>query len=528
MNQRRLNQCLGTTSSESFRRSHNESLINSLTHQGTITFASAKVGHHGSEDGDVSSRAGSKGLPPYIAHQASVNCLAIDQIEGRYLFSGGADSAIRLWDLEEHVYDHGTSLPSPSSIARFTPKATLTKSTKDSHTHALTSLSIYPFDPTPSTLLSTSYDKTLKVHGITPSSLIPIHTFPLDFLPYCHTLSPLPDSSPVIAVGTAHPAIRLLDLRSGLSTHSLPGHNGTINTLSFSPKSSHILASGATDGRCLFFDIRRANASFASLDLDDAIGVVGTCPTTGLGARRHLLDFNAVAHSGPVTSVQWTACGDKIITSGHDQRVRVWDAASGRNDLVHFGPRIRNGRQGELKPLVSPRGFHKVGQESLWWPNDDGKGMVFQHHLREGQLLRILRTEGVKIAEVQAKGKRGSGGGIGVTAADIGRLTSAGRINAMVWRLNASVGEGVEMYTAHGDGRICAWMPQYAAEDEDTDERAEDEHSGKAAARTDAPSSHGQAPETPVLDEAEMKRKRKRDMLEDMLGGLTKQSMRFK
>lgn len=512
MNQFRLGQCLGTLSSASFRRSHNESLIDSLAHRKHITFAWSRT-QPGEDEQDASS--GSKGLPPYIAHQAGVNCLAIDQTEGRFLFSGGADSAIRLWDLEEHIHDE-TSTAS-SAITKYTLKASLTKASLGSHTHALTSLSIYPFDPIPSTLLTTAHDKTLKVHGITPTTLKPLHTFQLDFTPYTHALSSLPDSQPLIAVGTAHPAIRLLDLRSGLATHSLPGPNGAIYTLSWSPQKSHILASGSADGKVLFFDIRRANAAFASLDLDDAIGVIGTSVCTGLGARLPLLDFNALAHNGPVTSVQWTPSADKIITSGHDQRIRVWDGASGRNDLVHFGPRVRNERHGELRPLISPREFHAPGRESLFWPNDDGKGMVFKYHMREGHLLGILRTEGVKIAEMQAKVRRGGAGG-----SNVARLTSGGRINAMVWRRNAPLGDGLEMYTAHGDGRICAWLPSRAAEDEDVEEKK-----GKGRAVVAALEGESTSVKVPVVDEVEQRRKRKREMLEDMLGGLSRQSMRL-
>ncbi|KIX98520.1 uncharacterized protein Z520_05821 [Fonsecaea multimorphosa CBS 102226] len=537
MNQLRLGQCVGTVSSATFRRSHNESVIQSLGHRKDITFAWARTEpeSQSQQDGNAGPAGGRGGgglPPPYIAHQAGVNCLAIDGNEGRYLFSGGADSAIRLWDLEEHEPSSSPLSASRSSVlTKYTPKATLSKSTPDSHTHALTSISIYPFDPTPSTLLTTSYDKTLKITSITPSALNPVHTFSLDFLPYSHCLSSLPDSSPLIAVGTAHPAIRLLDLRSGLSTHSLAGPNGAVYSVCWSPKQSHILASGSTDGRVLFYDIRRANAVFASLDLDDAIGVIGASPTTGAGARRELLDFNnaALAHNGPVTSVQWSPTGDKIITTGHDQRIRVWDAASGRNDLVHYGPRIRNERQGQLRPLISPRGYHGVGQEMLWWPNDDGRGMVFQHHLREGNLVRILKTEGIRVSDAQrASAKKGSsnkGGPSGGSGSNVARLTSGGRINAMVWRLSAPVGEGIEMYTAHGDGRICSWMPPRTPEEAD-----DNDESGAPAGSTWAaePSNNNGETTTLVLgDEAEQRKKRKRDLVEDLISGLTKKPITF-
>ncbi|EXJ78536.1 hypothetical protein A1O1_08937 [Capronia coronata CBS 617.96] len=531
MNHLRLGQCLGTVPPATFRRRHNESLINSLAHQKEITFFYSRPSSTGRNDGNncppPTTTTASASASGTIAHQAGVNCLAIDGNEGRYLFSGGADSTVRLWDLEEHT----ASRTAPAGVPReYHPSAALTRSTPSSHTHALTSISIYPFDPTPSTLLTTSYDKSLKVTSITPTSLVPVHTFDLDFLPYTHCVSSVPDSSPLIAVGTAHPAVRLLDLRSGLSTHSLSGPNGAVYTLAWSPRTSYILASGSADGRVLFYDIRRANAVFASLDSDDAVGVVGEQPSTGLGARTELLDFHTAAHNGPVTSVQWTPSGDRLVTAGHDQRIRVWDTATGRNELVHFGPRIRNERQGELKPLISPPGTHAPGRESLFWPNDDGRGVVFQHHLREGHLLGILRTEGVKVAEVQAAKKHGRTGAAGVSTA-VARLTSAGRINAMVWRTDAPLGDGLEMYTAHGDGRICAWMPRpkdAPEEKDDDDDNVDDDESGTAGDTSAGGDGRRQLPPgSGDADDAADRKKRKRDLMADLVGGLARRPMRF-
>lgn len=158
-----------------------------------------------------------------------------------------------------------------------------------------------------------------------------------------------------------------------------------------------------------------------------------------------------------------------------------------------------------------------AGRESLFWPNDDGRGLIFQHHLREGQLLRILRTEGVKAVDGRAQGsKRGRGGRavVGIPRGDIGRLTSGGRINAMVWRVNAPAGDGVEMYTAHGDGRICAWMPGGRSNDDEEDEDGTDVEEIRLG--------NGGIP-----DEAELRRKRKRDLIEDLVGGLTRQPITF-
>ena len=47
-----------------------------------------------------------------------MNALAVDGIDGRYLVSGGADSSIKLWDLEEN---------SQGSAHTFRPIATVGK-----------------------------------------------------------------------------------------------------------------------------------------------------------------------------------------------------------------------------------------------------------------------------------------------------------------------------------------------------------------------------------------------------------------
>lgn len=481
MNQVLLGRRLGAISPQAFERSQNERLFLSLEPLSlSFDFRS-----NPSPDTDYNQPSSSGKRPASLeanhkqltAHKAGVNVLAIDSHEGRYLVSGGADSTVRLWDLE--------SRPPEAPRAILQPAASLTRSTHSSHTHALTSISIYPFDPVPSTLLTTSYDKSLKLTSITPAELTPVHTFPLDYAPYTHALSPIPSSSPLIAVGTAHPAIRLIDLRSGLAVHSLPGHNGAVYSLIWSPRHEHVLASGAADGRVLFFDIRRSQSAFASLDLDDAIGVLTPDHTPDYKGRQ-VLDWNARAHAGPVTGLRWTTAGDKLVTAGHDQRIRVWDVTTGRNDLVHFGPRIRNERNSEFAPLITPEGCTKVSREVLFWANDDGKGEIFIFNMREGNMLGTLRTPGTARGPAQAR------------APGIGKLNSVGRINDMAWRVNASSGGGVEMYSAHGDGSIHGWVGA-PPEDEELEEKVDLE-----------------------ALEQQNKRKRKRDLIGDLVEGLKK------
>ena len=494
MNQLHLGHRLGAVGSATLQRYQNERLLYSLEHHQDVNFAFTKSAYKEPDRSGHAPEIRSK------AHPTGVNCLAFDHNDARYLVSGGADASVRLWDLE-------TTTGSPASPT-FHPVAGLARNDKSSHTHAITSVSIYPFDPEPTTLLSTSFDKSLKLTSITPSSLQPIHSFPLDYAPYTHAISPLPTAASLIAVGTAHPAIRLLDLRSGLSTHSLQGHNGAIYSLAWSPTTAHLLVSGAHDGRVLFFDVRRANAAFASLDLDDAVGFDPS--QQPLAESQPALNFSALAHNGPVTSVQFhpgNITPTTLVTAGHDQRIRLWDLATGRHELVHFGPRIRNSRSGTLSPLLTPPGHvSKASREVLLWPNDDARGDVMMHSLREGNLIRVMRMRGIDRVEMSKDKSK------------VARLTSQGRINQLAWRMGDCVpGGGLEMYSAHGDGSICVWKPEVEGEEDEV----EQDHEVTKGKATGSRIGFNAAVEGDDEDR-DKKRKRKAEMLGDLVQGLTK------
>ena len=479
MNQILLGHRLGAIATPSLQRFQNERLLYSLEQDVSIRFAASR------------GLAENRHPSGYVyAHQAGCTSLSTSTC-GCYLASAGADASIRFWNVGEHT---------DGDI--YTPLASLKRNDAQAQKNSVTSLSIYPFDPTPSTLLSTSFDKTFLLTQITPTSLAPLHSFPLEYAPYCHAISPIPSPQPLIAVGTAHPATLLLDLRSGNSTHSLPGHNGAVYTLAWSPRVEHVLVSGATDGRVLFFDVRRANAAFASLDLDDAVGI----GAGNMKSQTQLLDFNASAHNGPVTSVQFTPYPytDNLVTCGHDQRIRVWNVTSGRNELVHFGPRIRNERQGQLTPLISPAGYAtRPSRELLFWPNDDSKGEIHMYSLREGQLLGVLRMSGVKRTE-DSKGSA--------------KVLGKGRINQIIWR-QADVCKGLEIMSAHGDGSIGIWK---AWDEENGYQEFDDGQSNEIAGAEEA----GVANVSKEIEDAENKRKRKREMLEGLVEGLTKKTIR--
>ncbi|KMU80495.1 hypothetical protein CISG_02346 [Coccidioides immitis RMSCC 3703] len=178
-----------------------------------------------------------------------------------------------------------------------------------------------------------------------------------------------------------------------------------------------------------------------------------------------------------------------------DSRLRVWDATTGANTLVHFGPRIRNSASmhlAERAPLVVPDNLSAQEAPFFLWPNysdPDDRGEIFVFSIRnEGELVTHLKVPGILSRErMRAIGKPSA-------------LTAA-RINTLTWRGNGGAGEGMEMFSGHGDGTIRCWASRTEEEiDEIEAEREETE-----------------------IEE----RKRKRDVLEELYRGLMQPGVTF-
>jgi len=399
--------------------------------------------------------------PP--AHVSGVNALTIDRFEGRYMLSGGADSSIAIWDLESQ----------PVSTERFSSYAPLSvvNKTTEEHKLGITQISFYPFDSL--AFLTSSYDHTVKIYS--SETLAPSAAFDLNSVVYNIALSPIA-SHLLVACATQHPSVRLIDLRSGASTHTLAGHSGAILSTAWSPVRDHILASGATDGSVRFWDIRRSVGELGVLDLEDSTGVLGK-PTTSFSRTAS----QGKAHRGPVNGLVWTEDGRHLVSSGHDQRIRVWNTETHANTLANFGPMVRNSGLAPCIPLLPPTQNLEPEKDIMFYPND---AEILGYELFEGKMFRRLRRPEPqkRIHETVEKGK----------------MNAKDRITALAWRAH-----DVEMYSAHADGSIAAWKPR-TEEDAELDEEEEREE-----------------------EEKEEGKKRKRGVLDDIYHGLMKKQITF-
>jgi DNA excision repair protein ERCC-8 len=399
------------------------------------------------------------------AHISGVNAISIDKFEGKYLLSGGADSSIAIWDLEAQT-------STTEAGETYLPLSTADK-TAEEHKLGITQLCFYPFDSL--AFLTSSYDHTVKVYS--SETLAPSAGFDLDAVVYNIALSPIA-SHLLVACATQAPNVRLIDLRSGANTHSLAGHTGAILSTAWSPVREHILASGATDGSVRFWDIRRSVGELGVLDLEDSTGIHGKdeSPFSRNTARGQ-------AHRGPVNGIAWTEDGRHLVTCGHDQRIRVWDTDTAANTLANFGPMVKNNSLAPCVPVLPPVLNVQPGADLMFYPNEHE---ILAYELFDGKLLRRLRR--------QEQQKRSPD----VASATKGQRNTKDRITSLAWRAH-----DVEMYSAHADGSISAWKPR-TEEDAELDEEDEQERREK-----------------------EEGKKRKRGILDEIYGSLTKKPITF-
>jgi DNA excision repair protein ERCC-8 len=278
------------------------------------------------------------------------------------------------------------------------------------HRFGVTGLSFYPFDS--AAFLSCSHDQTLKLWSTERASVS--GSFDLGAKAYTHATSPIA-SHLLVACGTQHPAVRLVDLRSAAAVQSLVspgqigGSAGATLAVAWSPAHEHVLASGAVDGAVRIWDVRKANALVDLLDQEDIIGLATTTTTDPkimgpLQQQARQPRLSAKAHDGPVNGLTWTDDGSYLVSAGHDRRVRVWDAATGANTLADFGPTIRNCQVGNLTMFVSPTGLTPPGGELLFFPNETE---ILVMDLHEGSIVTRLR--GMRPTQLTSVGTAGGG-----------------------------------------------------------------------------------------------------------------------
>lgn len=336
----------------------------------------------------------------------AINCIAIDSLDqSQFLLAGGADSSLTIYDLASYTtidLNKGREEVTlgPDYVKGFECITRVPRG--HAHRFGLSCVQWWPFDN--GMFVSGSFDGAIKAWDTNTAADGEVYTFHLGddsedstgggHRVYSFDISATGQHS-LIAPATTHPSIRLLDLRTTASTHTLRGHKrGSILSVQWSPTQPHLLASGAADGSVRLWDIRRADACLTALDLDQASPFGAEDATTPKYLTKTPVDSRR-AHRNAVNALKWLPDGHSILTAGCDESVRLWrdldttpTAENARNSLVNYGPLIRNKYPQslymclatDLPPMPSSEGGTEETSEtrySLFFPSDSGQILVF-------------------------------------------------------------------------------------------------------------------------------------------------------
>ncbi|KAM8866741.1 DNA excision repair protein ERCC-8 [Synchiropus picturatus] len=291
-------------------------------------------------------------------HGNGINTIDIETIEGKYMLSGGADGVIVIYDLENY-----------SGKPNYTCKSICTVGRSNRHVHkfSVETVQWYPYDT--GMFVSSSFDKTMKVWDT--ETLKPAEVFDLGGNIYSHHLSPIARKHSLIAVGTKSPKVQLCDLKSGARIHVLQGHRAEVLSVRWSPRYEYILASASADSKVKVWDVRRASGSLLTLDQHN--GEKSKASSEAVGT----------AHNGRANGLCFTEDGLFLLTTGTDDRMRLWNSATGENTLVNYG-KVSNESRKKLQISVS-RG---CSPEFVFVPCGSS---VALYDLHSGELVTSLR-----------------------------------------------------------------------------------------------------------------------------------------
>ncbi|KAM9329281.1 DNA excision repair protein ERCC-8 [Gastrophryne carolinensis] len=260
-------------------------------------------------------------------HENGVNTIDIEPIEGRYMLSGGSDGIIALYDLENFSRKPSYTCKSLCTVGKGHP---------DVHKFSVETVQWYPHDT--GMFTSSSFDKTLKIWDT--NSLQLAEVFQFDGNVYSHHMSPLATKHSLIAVGTKNPKVQLCDLKSGSCSHILQGHRGEVLSVCWSPRYDFILATASADSKVKLWDVRKATGCLITLD-----------QYNGEKSKSSSEAANT-AHNGRVNGLCFTSDGLHLLTVGTDNRMRLWNSATGENTLVNYG-KVSNCSRKSVKFTVS-------------------------------------------------------------------------------------------------------------------------------------------------------------------------------
>ena len=225
------------------------------------------------------------------------------------------------------------------------------KQSPGAHQVAISAVAWYPIDN--GIFLSGSRDGQVKVWD---SNTLQVGAFfAINHPVFSIAMSPIASSHCLVAVGSSEADVLLCDVVTGGFSHRLSGHRAGVWAVAWSPSKEWELISGGRDGQIRVWDIRQAGSK-AVLDMHNTKqrqapqggatrgggggwGMSTTPQSTGPLLAPGAQSASALyvkSHESGITGITSSPDGLYWISAGNDDRVRLWDAITYKNELVHY------------------------------------------------------------------------------------------------------------------------------------------------------------------------------------------------
>ncbi|KIM24262.1 hypothetical protein M408DRAFT_76226 [Serendipita vermifera MAFF 305830] len=272
--------------------------------------------------------------------------------DGKRIVSGSSDRTVRIWDAET-----GQTILGPLH----------------GHSHSVYSAS---FSPDGKRVVSCSSDHTIRVWDAETGGTVldPLH----GHRDAVNSVSFSPDGKRIVSGSSDH-MIRVWDAETGeMVLGPLRGHRDSVNSVSLSPDGKRI-ASGSMDAKIRVWDAETGEVVLGPLQGHSHsvcaphiyLSALPFAPRS-LGVSKQYLEhyrqtlrvknggYNSwpaiqsacAGHKGSVYSAAFSSDGRRIVSGGHDNTVRVWDAETGK---VVIGP-LKGHRGAVYSVAFSPDG----------------------------------------------------------------------------------------------------------------------------------------------------------------------------
>jgi DNA excision repair protein ERCC-8 len=390
-----------TTTTSRRRRPYSSIFSMVLNRQHGILYSSNAFGHQVSQKFSTGKFHLQKDPEIISPHRSGISSLSSSS--ERFLLAGSSDGTVSIYDItkwgcEEYIRQESNN----GTLARrnaYHPIARSIKVTSLSqrnaleipagHSSSITHVQWYPVDT--GAFLTSASDGTIlfwdtnamePVLRVTPFSSSISTTQTGGVVAHLQTGG---DHSLVAAGGWNLPTIKLVDLRSGASSHELSGHALGLSCVKWSPTHPTVLASGSRDGSIRLWDIRKSGsrACLAILDRDSYPSSHGIqhyqadyahLRTKNRKRQRELAPNyyhhleqsvgGSCSHTGPVTGLEFSPSGHSLAsTGGIKGELLAWDLRTASIKELRF---IAPGGREACTPRQRSAAIQYCGKDKLW------------------------------------------------------------------------------------------------------------------------------------------------------------------